>query len=404
MKYIKLFLPYIFFISIALVLSWFTHTNEAILQIFTQSKESIYLVIALLFIVGYGLNLFAPKTIIPSFVWAIFFGMALQPTMTILTSELDILVIIVELLAALVLFSGGIDVPFRNFKKYFGPIASLSFLGTILTIFLFSISLEYLGGIFGTDIPAISFLIIGAILASIDPTAIIPSLKSLPLKKPFLRDLAISESAVNDVAGTILTRFFLVALLAVAGGTTVFNLFSESFNRDTFDALALEILWGILVGIIGAIILQNWSKKIAEKKQLRSDPALFISVPILAFAIGSLVGGSGFLAAFVAGLLFDAKMPSHEVRHFFDIFVDRFIKPIIFILLGAIVPIPTLIATALFGIVAAIIFMFIIRPLVVFISLSPWSYKKNDIFSWRELLFLSFIRETGAIPDPYPKK
>ena len=245
----------------------------------------------------------------------------------------------------------------------------------------------------GLTIPSIAFLLTGAILASIDPTAIIPSLKQLRFKKPELKDFAISESAINDVVGTIITRFFLVVSIS-AGGATVLQLFGPFFRRDTLDALALEVIWGLAVGVFGAWVLKKWSKR--EKKE--GDPALFFAIPILVFALGSIVGGSGFLAAFVAGLLFNTTSKTKHIRHYFETFVDGFIKPVIFILLGAVVPIPILLSTAGIGIISALVFMFVIRPLVVFVSLAPWTFKKKKTFSIKELLFLSFIRETGAIP------
>lgn len=304
----------------------------------------------------------------------------------------------VELLAAMVLFAGGVEVPFRNFKKFFLPIASLSLVGTVMTALLFSLALEQLAGWLGVAIPLGALLLTGTILASTDPTAIIPSLETLRFKRSFLRDLAISESAVNDVVGTILTRSFLVMGLTAMTGTSVISLFIPFFSRHTLDTLALEIIWGIGVGILGAWILRSWSADVEKGRHRAIDPALFFAVPIFTFALGSLVGGSGFLAAFVAGLLFDATSGTHQVRRFFEIFVDRFIKPIIFLLLGGVVPIAALISTAILGIVSALNFMFIIRPFIVLVSLSPWFIKKRALFSGKELLFISFIRETGVIP------
>lgn len=405
MKLTKQIITYVLFIGAAIGLSLLVNTVPGIQSLFTSQEESIYLVLAVLFGIGYGLNYFAPKTAVPSFVWAIFFGMALQPVMQLLVSDTHTLKIVVELLAALVLFAGGIEVPSNNFKKYFAPIASISFIGTIFTIFLLAISLEQLGAFFGSPIPSISFLIMGAILASTDPTSIIPILRNLRLRKPFLRDIIISESAVNDVAGTIFTRFFLVTILATAGSASVINLFGPVLSKSTFEVLALEIIWGVVIGMLSAFILHRWSEDISKKgdREIKSDPALFFAVPIFAFAGGSIIGGSGFLAAFVAGLLFESNAETYEVRHFFDLFVNNFIKPIIFILLGAIAPMNVLLSTAGIGIAAGLIFILIIRPIVVFLTLSPWtsllnSKKSRQLFTWRELVFMSFIRETGAIP------
>jgi cell volume regulation protein A len=116
------------------------------------------------------------------------------------------------------------------------------------------------------------------------------------------------------------------------------------------------------------------------------------------FSAGSLVGGSGYLAAFVAGLLFDGGAATRSVRRFFETVNDSLVKPVIFILLGGIAPLPSLIQVAWVGIGIALIFMFVIRPIVVFMSLLPWVVSGHRLFSIRELLFLSFIRETGVIP------
>lgn len=395
---LKRFLPYSILIIIALTFSVITHTTPWLDGVFTQIPSGLYLVLGLVFAVGYGLNAIAPKTAIPSFVWAIFFGMALQPMLILLTHETESLRIVVELLAALVLFGGGVEIPFRNFKHYISVIASLALLGTVLTAFLFAFGLELISNMMGVMIPSTTFVLIGAILASTDPTAIIPSLKALKFKKPFLRDIAVSESAVNDVIGTILTRFFLVIVLSVAGSSTVLTLFKPFLARATLDSLALEVLWGVMVGLIGAWVLHAWARRSEATHSNLADPALFFAIPVVTFALGSVVGGSGFLAAFVSGLVFEASKAPQAVRQFFETFVDKFIKPIIFILLGAIVPIDVLISTAGLGIVSALVFMFIVRPLVVFITLLPWSFRKKALFGWREIVFLSFIRETGAIP------
>ena len=72
-------------------------------------------------------------------------------------------------------------------------------------------------------------------------------------------------------------------------------------------------------------------------------------------------------------------------------------KPIIFLLLGALVDLHTLIAYAPVGITAALIFMLIVRPGMVFIMLGAYSFVRgSDRLSAQE--FISFVRETGAIP------
>jgi NhaP-type Na+/H+ and K+/H+ antiporter len=110
------------------------------------------------------------------------------------------------------------------------------------------------------------------------------------------------------------------------------------------------------------------------------------------------MGGSGYLAAFVAGLIFHITEHLKQTEKFFNNLVDGFMKPIIFILLGALVDLPSLIAYAPIGISVALIFMFIIRPIAVFLSLGAFKYFGNEKLTIRDLLFISFVRETGAIP------
>jgi cell volume regulation protein A len=213
-----------------------------------------------------------------------------------------------------------------------------------------------------------------------------------------LRDIAISESALNDVVGVIITRFFLVAAIGTAttATLTVGQSFLPVLSQEVAQAFVVEIVWGTLIGILGAWILKTWGESVGKKHW--SDKALFIIVPVFCFALGSIFGGTGFLAAFVAGLLFEADHKTQAVQDFFSEFVDRFLKPVLFVLIGAFVPLAMLVTTADIGILSAIVFIFFIRPFVVTISLLPWMIAKKSLLNWRELTFLSFIRETGAIP------
>ena len=206
---------------------------------FVHGPESVYLSLSIVFLSGYLLNFKASKTYFPSFVWAILFGIALQPVLLGLVTNLPVLVVVIELLAALVLFGGGVEVPYDSFKKYIGPIASLAILATLGTIYLFGLTLDAIGSVAGISIAGINFLVLAAILSSIDPTAIIPSLKNVRLKRPFLKDLAVSESAVNDVVGTIITRVLLLAALGATAGASVTGGFMILADRSVLDALAL---------------------------------------------------------------------------------------------------------------------------------------------------------------------
>jgi cell volume regulation protein A len=363
-------------------------------QVFSTFPEGMYLSVALIFTIGFSTRMLARKIIIPSFVLAILMGIALQPFFVAVTGNLQILSIINEFLAALILFGSGIEMPWSSFKKDFGPVANLALLGMLASVLIFALVLEFLGGLFSFSVPASSFLLVAALLAAVEPSAIIPIFKNLKFKDNNIRDLAIAEGAVNDVTGTVITRFFLVAAIASTNTGGVIDTFVPLLHRQYFDAFALEIIWGAIVGVIGASVLRHWyNEDIPEK----DNPALFFAVPIFCFAMGGIVGGSGYLAAFVAGLLFQSRAKTSRVAHFFESFNNYLVVPVIFVLLGAVIPVSALMQTAVIGIIASLIFMFAVRPLVVFISLFPWMMGKEKRFSISDFLFLSFIRETGGV-------
>jgi cell volume regulation protein A len=88
-----------------------------------------------------------------------------------------------------------------------------------------------------------------------------------------------------------------------------------------------------------------------------------------------------------------------EIEHFFYQVIDGVAKPAIFVLVGALVDIHALIAYAPVGILAAVIFMFVLRPLMVFLMLGIYLIVPGERgLTAKELLFISFVRETGAIP------
>ncbi|MES2437331.1 MAG: cation:proton antiporter [Patescibacteria group bacterium] len=395
----KKFLPYatliIFLVIISSLGQWaFGYAPSLIHDIDLQ-----LLVLGGVLFIGYYINRIAPHTAIPSFVWAIFAGMAMQPMLATYTSELNSVKILMEVFAAIILFSGGLDIPFKNFKKWFFPIASLSLVGVILSSVFFAVALSYIASWFGLLTPELlpSIVILSAALASTDPTAIIPTLATLRFKRSYIKQIAISESALTDVSGSILTRFLLLAMLGAAASTHtgLFSYFTPLINKTTYDALALQILTGIIVGYIGFMLIkrfysENGTHSTGHKE---ADPALLVSVPIFTFVLGNVLGGAGFLAAFMAGLFSDIGLGLRQASRFTESLLNHLIKPFIFIMLGALVPVATLLDLAPIGILSAFVFMFVIRPLVVFISLLPWIKQ----FTFSDLLFLSFIRETGII-------
>lgn len=354
------------------------------------------ILIAALLLVSALSSALAKGTIFPSFLIALFTGVSLNHVLKPIVDNEIVLVTMVTICAVYILFSGGLEIIYKNFKKILKPTLILSFAALLLSTFLFPIGLMAIDGWLqvGLTIPVV--LLLGAILASTDPAAIIPVLKELKFKKHEVKDIVVSESALTDVTGTLVTFAFLYYL--GSGGT--FTKISDGLlalgSYVSVEFLIKEIIIGLAAGIIGFLILHAYLMRRRSVCEDCSDVALFIAVPLLSFGLAAVFHGSGYLASFVAGLLILTHEKVHKTEAFFVSMTDGIAKPLIFILLGAMIDMNSLITFAPVGILAGILFIFIVRPISVFLSL--YLFRKKVNLTTKELWFISSVRETGVIP------
>ncbi len=363
-------------------------------------KLMVLVTIILVFSVGFIVYYLAKSTFIPSFVLVILFGFAAKDLFQPIFYDQFTINVITTLGAVYILFGGGLETPFKNFKKLFRYIFSLAFVGTFITSISLSWIIVVVAKLAGFEISLPAIIVLGTALASTDPAAIIPCFENLVFKKHRVKYIAISESALNDVIGAILTIAFLTLFQNGLDVSSIGEAYGFLLTADTFFLLAKSVVVGIIVGVLGYYILEFWNKfKQRSQAEEETDNAFFLAIPILTFAIGELFGGpgSGFLAAFLSALLFSLSDHIKHVEHYFNSTVKSFMKPMIFIILGSLIDLPKLIEFAPIGIIVAIIFMFVLRPIVVFSTLGPF-VGKGEKLSIRELIFLSFVRETGVIP------
>jgi NhaP-type Na+/H+ or K+/H+ antiporter len=345
--------------------------------------------------ISYYLSRGAP---FPSFVIALFLGIAAHPLLAPIVENHVALAAIVSLGATLILFQGGLETSFKEFRRLFIKIMLLAFPGVVISALLLSGTITGTAVIAGTIVPVTVAVLLGAILASTDPAAIIPLLQGLKFKNNTPKDIVVSESAMNDVVGALLT-LALVGAALLTPFTSIIGGYATLISPESGALLIMQMAFGILAGVGGYALLRYLS---AHKKdhgfEHGADAAFFILVPVIAFAAALEFGGSGYLAAFIAGLIFNLSPHLAATEHFFNSLIDGFAKPAIFLLLGALVVPSSLIHYAPIGIAAALIFMFVIRPLMVFLMLGIFIVLGKNRLSVRELLFISFVRETGAIP------
>ncbi len=403
MKLLRSLFPYLrlgFVLAVVYLLAGYTPNLMEFLGGSSEVEMTmIFFETALLFSLSFLVFYVSSGTSLPPFVTAIFFGMAGKPLLENIIHSHALLGALVGAGATLILFGGGLETPFKNFRKLFWKILALSFPGLIFTAFTFSYSTGFLGELTGSTLSITTLVLLGAVLASTDPAAIIPVLKKLRFKNRETKDIIVSESALTDVSGTLVTVTFLALLGAGASFASISGAYTGLLSKSTGIFLGEQLIYGVIFGLLGYGLLEALIRfKTRHEQEFEVDAAFFLCVPLIIFAVALAFGGSGYLAAFVAGLLFNMTEHLHDSERFFNHTIEGFMKPMIFLLLGALVEFDSLMEFAGVGILAALVFMFIIRPISVFLVLTPISLFSKSKLSIREMLFISFVRETGAIP------
>lgn len=360
-------------------------------------------------------------TAVPSSVAAVVFGLAAHPLLSAIPAHPHAMMALVSAAAAYILFRNGLETRWEDLEKRAWKIFPLSLLGFFVTSFLFSIVFYWLGQAFGHEVSLAAAVLAGAVLASADPTALIETLRRIRLRegRGTLKEIATAESTLTGVLGTLLVSVFVFTIdqhmpfdsIAAAYGAMI------SFEMTAF--LFSQVFWGIVIGGLGYLLLDAFHVRRGAdptplyarlRKALRrphiaqrayeespADMPFFFTIPLLAFTVALAMHGSGYLAVFVAGLLPGALHHLHQTRRFFGDSVDTFFRPAIFVIVGCVADIGTLIDYAPIGIVAALLLMFVIRPIAVFVSLSYWIRPGRERMDGKDLLFLSFASGAGTI-------
>jgi NhaP-type Na+/H+ or K+/H+ antiporter len=195
----------------------------------------------------------------------------------------------------LVLFTDAIALDLRTLRGR----ARLAFLllgpGTLLTAGFIAFAAWALLGL----TPALA-IILGAALASTDPVMIRSLLRGETAPAAARQALQL-ESGLNDL---FLLPIVLLAM-TLGGGSAA----TTPVARQTVGLLLLGPGAGVLVGFLGVAVLEGVRKRAGVRRDYESIYALGLA--FAAFAAAEAVHGSGFLAAFAAGLTiagFDAEL------------------------------------------------------------------------------------------------
>jgi len=276
-----------------------------------------------------------------------------------------------------ILFSGGLDTNWKSVKPVLWKGVALSTVGVLLTALFV--------GIFSVLVLKFSLLeglLLGAIISSTDAAAVFAVLRSKRVSlKGDLKPLLEFESGSNDPMAVFLT----IGVISIITG-----------KNSTPLGLILMFVQQMAIGGALGYGAGRLTVYLVKKLSLEYEglyPVLTIAMVLITYGLAASIGGNGFLAAYIAGLIVGNSvfMRKNDLSNFHE-GVAWLMQIVMFITLGLLVFPSHLPAVALVGLLAALFLMFVARPLSVFASLA---FSKMRL---REKAFVSWVGLRGAAP------
>ncbi|KCZ95375.1 potassium/proton antiporter [Hyphomonas hirschiana VP5] len=285
-----------------------------------------------------------------------------------------------SLALAIILFDSGFETPMRSYKVAAAPALSLATFGVVLTAGLTGVAAHFLFGVGWLE----AFLL-GSIVASTDAAAVFFLLRAggIRLREKVGSTLEI-ESGANDPMAIFLTILLIELIVADAGTDALFGF-------EVLMTFVQQMGLGILFGIVGGFGISWFLHKLVNV-----DPGLYpisgLAAALVVFSVCALLGGSGFLAAYVAGVVAGNRKVkfAHRLRRF-QVGMTWLAQIGMFLALGLLATpseFPRILVPAL---ILAGVLIFVARPLAVWLCLLPFDFRS------RETLFTGWVGLRGAV-------
>lgn len=278
---------------------------------------------------------------------------------------------------AFLLFAGGLETNWQFVRDSVKQAISLATIGVLVTTGIVGYFVHIAVGV-----TLLQGMLLGAIVSSTDAAAVFSILRAsgVRLRHQVAAVLEL-ESGSNDPMAVFLTTAFLALIMTPRTGLV-------SLSLDFVQQMAFGAIAGVAAGYGGVRLLNRLRLEV-----LGLYPVLTIALVLLAYSVTALVGGSGFLAVYVAGV----TMARHNFiqRRTLTRFHDGLawlMQIAMFVTLGLLVFPHQLVPVAGISIAIAAVLIFVARPIAVFIALAA------SRLTVREKLFVSWVGLRGAVP------
>lgn len=278
---------------------------------------------------------------------------------------------------ACILLDGGLRTSFKSFRVGLKPAITLATWGVLATVMVLGVFVTWL---LGVDWRV--GMLMAAIVGSTDAAAVFSLLRNGGVKLNDRVQATLElESGANDPLAILLVTGLIALNVDPAGQTAL-----------AFLGLLLQQLGvGLGMGLLFGYLLSRLLPKVHLAEGMYA--ILILSAGLSVFAATNLLGGSGFLAVYLAGVLignYKVRSTEHVMR-----VMDSFAwlsQAVLFVVLGLLVTPSNVINVWHYSVAIAAFMILIARPVAVYISVKPFKFKD------REIGFISWVGLRGAVP------
>jgi cell volume regulation protein A len=287
-----------------------------------------------------------------------------------------------NLALAVILLDGGLRTAYATFRTGLRPAALLASVGVVLCA-----GITALAGVWVVGLDWPTAWLLGAIVGSTDAAAVFSLLtrSGVTLNERVAATLEI-ESGVNDPMAVYLTLALIALLASQPGEDASWVVMASGFVQ--------QFGWGALVGVATGFAMAALLRRIASRDVGGGILALLVGAAGLStFAATGLLGGSGFLAVYLFGLIVanraaEAVAPTLAAMDGYAWLAQAGM----FLLLGLLVTPSTMLHSLGPGLAVAATLIFVARPVAVWLCLLPFR------FSPQETWFIAWVGLRGAVP------
>ena len=274
----------------------------------------------------------------------------------------------------LIIFYGGFGTKWSAAKPVAGRAILLSTVGVFLTAAAVGSFCHIV-----LHVGLLESLLIGSVISSTDAASVFSILRAKKLNLKYgTASLLEVESGSNDpIAYLMVTIVVAMMETSVSAGSVLYQVFAQ-------------IVFGVGIGAVLALVVLFFLRRF-QFDTSGFDLVFMLAVAILSYVVPTMIGGNGYLSAYIAGIILGNAELSNKKNlvHFFD-GITGFTQILLFFLLG-LLAFPSQMPSIILPAAAIALFLtFVARPAAVTVIMKPFGAK------WKQIALISWAGLRGA--------